>query len=111
MSRRSDQDRGGPPDAADVDAIVAALVASHGREVYSIVRRACRGNGALADDAFQETFVRFLQWLRANPRGLAPADVEPLLATFARRAAVDALRREWRHLRKAGIMEHPPQAG
>ena len=85
--------------------IVAELIARHRSYAYASALRYCRGNAALADDAFQETFLRLFGWLRDNGGRLRPGGFPGLLAVFAKRAAIDLMRRERRQAPTAGEEE------
>lgn len=65
------------------------------RPVWSVVAKML-GNSALIDDAVQETFLR--AW-RSADRFDASRPLAPWLFTIARRAAIDALRKEMRPTR------------
>jgi RNA polymerase sigma-70 factor, ECF subfamily len=77
---------------------VAELVTRYKALVYNRALRMCAGNRALADDVFQETFLRLFSWLR-NRRGRPPLHTFPhLLSTFVKRTAVDLMRKEKREV-------------
>jgi RNA polymerase sigma-70 factor (ECF subfamily) len=58
----------------------------------------CGGNRSLADDVFQETFLRLFTWLKT--RGGKPPihSFARLVRVFAKRAALDMVRKENRPL-------------
>lgn len=76
---------------------VGELVERHKLLVYRRALRICRGNATLADEVFQESFVRLFTWLRSHPNAFSPEDFPRLLSAFAARSAVDLMRRE-RHV-------------
>lgn len=82
-------------DRAAFAAVVAELVRRYRRLVYAQALAICGHDRGLADDVFQETFLRLLRWLAKN--GRAPLHSLPrLLKVFSRRAAIDLLRKEGR---------------
>lgn len=86
-----------------VSKAVGVLIATHGQLVYSTILRACRGDRTISDEVFQDTFARFLVWVRRRGELPSREDLPPLLITFARRAAVDALREEQPHRRTVSL--------
>ena len=79
--------RAGDPDA------VRELYERHGRAVFTVALRAL-GDRSLAEEVTQQTF---LQAWRAAKSFDVDKDPAPWLYAIARRAAVDAYRRERRH--------------
>lgn len=79
--------RSGDPEA------VRELYQRYGRAVFTVAYRAL-GDRSLAEEVVQQTF---LQAWRAADRFDAERDPAPWLYSIARRAAVDAYRRERRH--------------
>jgi RNA polymerase sigma-70 factor (ECF subfamily) len=71
---------------------VAELIERYKLVVY---QQALRNSGdrSLADDVFQETFLRLFRWLGSRPRNVAVPSFPRLLTTFARRAAIDLVRK------------------
>ena len=88
----------GNPRADEVGPIVAELIGRNQERAYSLALRLCRGNRSLADEVFQETFVRMFPWLQKNGSRVRDEGFGSLLAVFVRRAAIDAMRRELRHV-------------
>ena len=70
------------------NASIAALVAAHGKWLIAFLR-GLAGDGADAEDAFQETWLRLL---RAK-RELQPVGIKSYLAKTARSVLIDRLRR------------------
>jgi RNA polymerase sigma-70 factor (ECF subfamily) len=72
---------------------IGALVSRYERELYGYLRRYL-GDGSLAEDVFQNTFlqlcVKIAQYEPGRP-------VRPWLYTIATNQAIDALRRQGRH--------------
>jgi RNA polymerase sigma-70 factor (ECF subfamily) len=79
--------RDGDPEA------VRELYRAYGRAVYAVARRAL-GDGGLAEEAVQQTFLK--AW-RAADRFEPGRDPAPWLYAIARRVAIDLYRRERRH--------------
>ena len=80
----------------DTGQIVAELIKRHRTIAYRSALKYCRGNTALADDVFQETFLRLFRWLSENGHQLRDENFPRLLAVFVKRAAIDLMRREMR---------------
>jgi RNA polymerase sigma factor (sigma-70 family) len=78
--------RDGDPEA------VRSVYQAYGRLVYAVAYRAL-GNRALAEEATQQTFVK--AW-RASDSLDDRREIEPWLATIARRVAIDVYRSEAR---------------
>jgi RNA polymerase sigma factor (sigma-70 family) len=77
--------------------IVATLMLRFKRLTYAQALQLCGNDPSLADDVFQDTFLRLFQFLR-NRRGRAPIhSFAGLVRVIARRAAIDVMRRERRH--------------
>lgn len=91
-------------DPAQAESAVAELIMRHRRVVYGSALRACGGNVHLAEEAFQETFIRFVSWLARGRHALGP-DLVPLLVLFAKRTALDIMRQEYRHVPTASEEE------
>lgn len=81
----------------DLASTVGELVERHKVLVYRRALRICGGNPTLADEVFQESFIRLFTWLRSRPEALSPEDFPRLLSAFAARSAIDLMRRE-RHV-------------
>lgn len=89
------------------DEAVAALVLRYKSVVYAQAFAAGGRQGVLADDIFQETFIRAFSWLKAH-RGEPLHSFARLLRVFSHRAAVDLLRKEGGHdLPEAETLVHP----
>jgi RNA polymerase sigma factor (sigma-70 family) len=87
------------PEQQDVfAAAVAELVMRYKSLVYSQALWVCGGNQALADDVFQDTFIRLFTWLQRRGGRTPIHSFSRLLKTFAKRAAIDLLRKEKREL-------------
>jgi len=71
----------------------AALVRRYERELYGYLRRYL-GDGNLADDVFQNTFLQLYTKIAQYEAG---RPVRPWLYTIATHQAIDALRRNGRH--------------
>src|SRR5579859_1421428 len=71
----------------------AALVRRYERELYGYLRRYL-GDGNLADDVFQNTFLQLYTKIGHYEAG---RPVRPWLYTIATHQAIDALRRQGRH--------------
>lgn len=73
---------------------VAELVLRYKSLVYQQALWVCSGNPSLADDVFQETFLRLFSWLKGR-KGKPPIHTfARLLRVFAKRAAIDLIRKE-----------------
>jgi RNA polymerase sigma factor (sigma-70 family) len=73
---------------------VAELVLRYKSLVYRQALWICRGNTSLADDVFQETFIRLFSWLKGR-QGQPPIHTfARLLRVFTKRAAIDLVRKE-----------------
>jgi RNA polymerase sigma factor (sigma-70 family) len=80
---------------------VAELVMRYKSVVYNQALAVCSGNPSLADDVFQETFLRLFTWLKRR-KGKAPLhSFARLLHVFSKRAAIDLIR-------KNKLREPPP---
>jgi RNA polymerase sigma-70 factor, ECF subfamily len=73
---------------------VAELVTRYKGVVYNQALRICGGNRALADETFQETFLRLFEWLRSRQDKGTLHTFPRLLSVFTKRAAIDLMRRE-----------------
>ncbi len=80
-----------PPIADAVDTEMEAIVREHSRSVYKVAYSVLR-NHHDAEDATQETFVRFLQY-RRRERAVNVRDLRAWLARTAWRLAIDRRRR------------------
>jgi len=78
------------PAAAAAEAL-AGLMGRYKRLAYSVAIEASRDH-SLADDVFQETFLRMTLWLRARP-GIEVRSFPRLLCAFVRRTALELSRR------------------
>jgi RNA polymerase sigma factor (sigma-70 family) len=73
---------------------VAELVMRYKSVVYSQALHVASGNRSLADDVFQETFLRLFGWLKRR-KGRAPLhSFARLLQVFSKRAAIDLIRKD-----------------
>lgn len=88
--------RDGDPDA------VRAVYRSYGRFVYAVAYRVLADRG-LAEEATQQTFLK--AW-RAAATLEADRDLDPWLASIARRVAIDVYRRE--KVRRADPLDSVP---
>jgi RNA polymerase sigma factor (sigma-70 family) len=77
---------------------VAELVTRYKGIVYNQALRVCGGNRALADEVFQETFLRLFTWLRSRKERHTLHTFPRLLSVFTKRAAIDLMRRETREM-------------
>lgn len=85
-----------PSDDEVLARATAELITRYKSVVYNQALRVCGGNRALADEAFQETFLRLFTWLRDRENQDVLHTFPMLVSTFARRAAIDLMRREIR---------------
>lgn len=83
-----------PADADGFARAMSALVDLNKIAGYRRAMRLCRGNRALADEVFQESFVRLFTWLGQHREALTSEDFPRLLSAFVSRTAIDAMRRE-----------------
>lgn len=82
-----------PADQATFSAALVELIERYKNVVYYQAYRTLPGDPTLADDVFQDTFVRLFEWLKKR-RGKPLLHSFPrLLQTFARRSATDILRK------------------
>jgi RNA polymerase sigma factor (sigma-70 family) len=73
---------------------VGEIVMRYGNLVYAQALAICSGDHALAEDAFQETFLRLFIWLKGR-RGRPPIQsIARLIKVFSRRAAIDLIRKQ-----------------
>lgn len=86
-------------DAAEADRALAALMTRYKRLAYGVAMETAR-NRAIADDVFQETFVRMVIWLRERP-GVKVDSFARLMCAFVRRSAQE--------LARAGRVAEMPQ--
>jgi RNA polymerase sigma factor (sigma-70 family) len=83
-----------PAEGEILPAVVAELVNRYKAVVYNQALHICRNNFGLADEVFQETFLRLFTWLR-DRRGTEVLHTFPkLLSVFTKRAAIDLMRKE-----------------
>lgn len=83
-------------------AAVAELVLRYKSLVYRQALWICNGNTSLADDVFQETFLRLFSWLKGR-EGKPPIHTfARLLRVFSKRAAIDLIRKEQHQLPPPG---------
>jgi RNA polymerase sigma factor (sigma-70 family) len=94
-----------PGDRPLLAAAAAELVLRYKNVVYAQAFAVCGGRSDLADDVFQETFVRVFSWLK-DRRDERLHSFPGLLKTFSHRAAIDLLRKEGRD-RPAGPGTEP----
>lgn len=81
---------------------VAELVMRYKSVVYSQALSVASGNRSLADDVFQETFLRLFGWVKRR-KGKAPLhSFARLLQVFSKRATIDLIRKD-------KLRELPPQ--
>ena len=72
---------------------VGEIVIRYGNLVYARSLRIGSGDHALAEDAFQETFLQLFTWLKGR-RGRPPIQsIARLLEVFSRRAAIGLIRK------------------
>jgi RNA polymerase sigma factor (sigma-70 family) len=74
--------------------VVAELVNRYKDVVYNQALYICRNNQALADEVFQETFLRLFGWLRQRRHGNTLHTFPKLLSVFTKRTAIDLMRKE-----------------
>lgn len=87
------------PESEEVFArAVGELVLRYKGLVYKQALRVCSGNTSLADDVFQETFLRLFSWLKDRSGEPPIHTFARLLVVFAKRAAIDLIRKENRPL-------------
>lgn len=86
-----------PGDRPRFEEAIAELVLRYKNVVYTQALAVCGGQPALADDVFQETFIRVFSWLK-DRRNEPLHSFAGLLKSFSRRAAIDLLRKEGRDL-------------
>lgn len=80
-------------DSTEFGIAAGEILSRYQHPVYAAITRVLGPNKSLADDAFQETFLRLFRWLALH-RDKAPLlSTARLLATFARRATIDMLRK------------------
>jgi RNA polymerase sigma factor (sigma-70 family) len=85
-----------PADDDGLGRAVSELITRYKSVVYNHILRICHGNRALADEAFQETFIRLFTWLRDQEDREPLHTFAKLASTFASRTAIDLMRREIR---------------
>jgi len=73
---------------------VGELVFRYKNLVYWQAHAICRDDPSLADDVFQNTFLRLFTWLKAHKGKTTMYSFPGLLRVFARRAAIDLIRKE-----------------
>jgi RNA polymerase sigma-70 factor (ECF subfamily) len=83
-----------PAREAEFAEAVTVLVFRYKALVYKVALWRCRGNVSLAEDVFQNTFLRLFTWLKRR-RGKPPMhSFARLIYVFAERAAIDLMRSE-----------------
>jgi RNA polymerase sigma factor (sigma-70 family) len=85
--------------------VVAELIMRYKTIVYNQALRVSGRNHALADEVFQETFVRLFGWLRTRPDRQTLHTFPKLLSVFSKRAAIDLMRKEIRETPSASTDE------
>lgn len=73
---------------------VGELVLRYKSIVYWQARSICRNDPSLADDVFQNTFLRLFTWLKTRRGKVILYSFPGLLKVFAHRAAIDLMRKE-----------------
>ena len=86
-----------PPEGGVWVQAVGELVMRYKGLVYSQALQICGGNHALADEVFQETFVRLFNWLRTRQNDQTLHTFPKLISVFTKRTAIDIMRRERHH--------------
>jgi RNA polymerase sigma-70 factor (ECF subfamily) len=92
-----------PDDEVSFGDAVGELVTRYKSVVYSQALSVCSGNRSLADDVFQETFLRLFTWLKRRHDEHPLHSFPRLLQVFSKRAAIDLIR-------KAKLREPPPMS-
>lgn len=85
-------------DPAEFGQAVGELIMRYKSLVYSQALWVCSGNRSLADDVFQETFLRLFNWLKARHGEPPVHSFARLLQVFAKRAAIDMIRKDNRQI-------------
>jgi RNA polymerase sigma factor (sigma-70 family) len=83
-----------PAEAEILPAVVAQLVIRYKGVVYNQALHICRNNRALAEEVFQETFLRLFRWLREQKDSPTLHTFPKLLSVFTKRTAIDLMRKE-----------------
>jgi RNA polymerase sigma-70 factor (ECF subfamily) len=83
-----------PADAEILPTVVAELVNRYKGVVYNLALRICKNNRDLAEDVFQETFLRLFRWLRERQGAPMLHSFPKLLSIFAKRTAIDLMRKQ-----------------
>ena len=91
------------------DEAISELVNRYKPVIYGIAYNITGKNRFLAEEAFQETFLRVFKWLSALPADEPLHTFPKLLATFARRAAIDVVRKE-KHQSSTGSQQEAEAA-
>ena len=73
---------------------VAELVLRYKNIVYRQALSICRHDPSLADDVFQDTFLRLFTWLKRRSGKPLFHSFPGLLKVFAQRAAIDLMRKQ-----------------
>jgi RNA polymerase sigma factor (sigma-70 family) len=82
-----------PADKQEFLLVAGELVDRYSKLVYAQALRFVSGDRHLADDVFQDTFVRLFKWLKER-RGQQPLhSLAGLLRVLTRRAAIDLIRK------------------
>jgi RNA polymerase sigma-70 factor (ECF subfamily) len=95
----------GPAEEPLLALVVAELVMRYKGVVYNHALRICGGNRALADETFQETFLRLFEWLRSRHDKGTLHTFPYLLSVFTKRVAIDLMRRENRQTPTGSLHE------
>ncbi|HEY7424242.1 MAG TPA: RNA polymerase sigma factor [Gemmataceae bacterium] len=83
-----------PADQQQFARVVGEIVVRYRNLVYAQALRVCRKDRSLADDVFQDTFLRLFTWLKRRQGSPPLQSLTRLLRVFARRAAIDLLRKQ-----------------
>jgi RNA polymerase sigma factor (sigma-70 family) len=83
-----------PAESDILAAVVAELVNRYKGVVYNQALYICRNNRALAEEVFQEAFLRLFGWLRSRQGNQILHTFPKLLSVFTKRAAIDLMRKE-----------------
>ena len=94
--------------STDQDEFLRISIRRYGASVLRRCRAILR-DSALAEDAFQQTFLAFTRWLRAQPETPEIESIGGLLRVMAERTSIDLYRRRDRQERVT--QEHPVASG
>lgn len=78
------------------DAAMGEIIQRYSRLAYTVALHVVNADRSLAEDAFQEAFLRLVRWLRAA-QTTEVRSLKRLITVFTRRAAIDELRRISHH--------------